>query len=121
MRYILSKQATLPAWRSVPIPTDAEVSVMTAHQAGHPETMLAARLEALMRRFGGWEITRQPSAGVWAATTSPAPAQVEMHCAYTLDELEAKLEHAEAQRREALGRQVLAGQLDDVPWYVTRR
>jgi hypothetical protein len=90
-------------------------------QFDQPETVPFAKLDALIDRFGGWEIARQTAPRVWAATRRPTPTHVELHCAFTLDELEAKLEHAEAARRETLSRQVLAGELDDVPWYVVRR
>jgi hypothetical protein len=89
-------------------------------QPGQPETVPVAKLDTLIDRFGGWEITRQIAPSAWAATRRPTPTHVELHCAFTLDELAAKLEHAEAQRRETLSRQVLAGELDDVPWYVVR-
>jgi hypothetical protein len=92
---------------------------MTEHP-GQPETVPVARLYALVDRFGGWEITRQAVPGVWAATRRPTPTHVELHCAFTLGELEAKLERADADRRETLSRQVLAGEMDDVPWYVMR-
>jgi hypothetical protein len=90
------------------------------HQSHQPETVPVAKLDALIDRFGGWEITRQIAPSVWAATRRPTPTHVELHCAFTLDELAAKLEHVEAERRETLSRQVLAGELDDVPWYVVR-
>jgi hypothetical protein len=89
-------------------------------QFDQPETVPVARLDALMDRFGGWEITRQASPSVWAATRRPTPTHMELHCAFTLGELEAKLERAEAERRAMLSRQVLAGELDDVPWRVVR-
>ena len=92
---------------------------MTEHP-GQPETVPVARLDALIRRFGGCEIARQAAPSVWAATRRPTPTHVELHCAFTLGELEAKLERAEAHRRETLSRQVLAGELDDAPWYVLR-
>jgi hypothetical protein len=93
---------------------------MTDH-ADQPETVPVARLDALIKRFGKWDITRQAAPSVWAATWRPTPTYLELHCAFTLGELEAKLERAEADRRETLSRQLLAGELDDVPWYVARR
>jgi hypothetical protein len=89
-------------------------------QLDQPEIVPVGKLDALIDRFGGWEITRQIAPSVWAATRRPTPTHVELHCAFTLDELEAKLERAEAERREMLSRQVLAGELDDVPWYVVQ-
>jgi hypothetical protein len=89
-------------------------------QPGQAEAVPVARLDALIERFDGWEITRQAAPSVWAATRRPTPTHVELHCAFTLSELEAKLERAEAGRRETLSRQVLAGELDDVQWYVVR-
>lgn len=92
---------------------------MSEHPS-QPETVPVARLDALIERFDGWEITRQAAPSVWAATHRPTPTHMELHCAFTLRDLEAKLERAEAARRETLSRQVLAGELDDVPWYVVR-
>jgi hypothetical protein len=89
--------------------------------ADQSETVPVARLDALICRFAGWEITRQAAPGVWTATRRPTPTYVELHCAFTLGELEAKLERAQADRRETLSRQVLAGELDDVPWSVVRQ
>jgi hypothetical protein len=89
-------------------------------QPDQPETVPVAKLDALIHRFGGWEITRQAAPGVWAATRRPTPTHVELHCAFTLNDLAVKLEHAEAERRATLSRKLLAGELDDVPWYVVR-
>jgi hypothetical protein len=92
---------------------------MTEH-LDQPETVPVAKLDALIDRFGAWEITRQAAPSVWAATRRPTPTHVELHCAFTLGDLEAKLEQAEAEWRETLSRLVLAGELDNVPWYVVR-
>jgi hypothetical protein len=92
---------------------------MTDHR-DQPETVPVASLDALIDRFAGWEVTRQAAPSVRAAIRRPTPTHVELHCAFTLGELEAKLERAETDRREMLSQQVLAGELDDVPWYVMR-
>jgi hypothetical protein len=86
------------------------------NQSEQPEAVSVVKLDALIDRFCGWEITRQKAPSVWTATRRPTPTHVELHCAFTLGELE----RAEAVRRETLSRQVLAGELDDVPWYVVR-
>lgn len=57
-----------------------------------PEEVFVAKLDDLLGRFAGWEITRRR---VWTAERRATATMVEIHCARSLAELEAKLERAE--------------------------
>jgi hypothetical protein len=47
----------------------------------------------LIRDFPDWQITYR-NAGIWSAERRPSPASLELHCAYNLTDLRAKLEQA---------------------------
>ena len=58
----------------------------------------------LIRDFPDWQIA-YGSAGFWSAERKPSPARLELHCAYNLEDLRAKLvgavECVPARRRRA--------------------
>jgi hypothetical protein len=61
---------------------------MTATDDDAPEVM------SLIRDFPDWQITYDRVAGIWSAERKLSPTHLELHCAFVLDELRAKLVRA---------------------------
>jgi hypothetical protein len=54
----------------------------------------ASEAARLISDFPGWEITYEKVSGIWSAERKLSVSQLELHCAYILDELRDKLTKA---------------------------
>jgi hypothetical protein len=66
-------------------PQQGQRIAMTATADDAPEVM------RLICDFPGWQITYDTIAHIWSAERKLSASQLELHCAYVVDELRAKL------------------------------